>query len=59
MIERQGNTTHVVYCDYCSHYSEYVTDGDFNDLLTQMRGDGWTSKKVGGEWMNRCPACSG
>lgn len=42
-------------CDLCCIQEEY--DGDFYEIVEQMKDDGWKIRKVDGDWQHVCPAC--
>ena len=46
-----------VSCDFCEYCKEYETEFGWNDLLDQMKEDGWKSIKVKDEWENKCITC--
>ena len=63
MIEKirqdyQFNTeTFEVSCDTCDEVQEYDCDFGWEDLMKQMKNDGWVSKKVDGDWEHYCSDC--
>ena len=45
-----------IYCDICGEcepIGRYLMD-----TLEELANDGWTKKKVNGDWENYCPECS-
>jgi len=61
MIEEDDESgEYLVICDTrnCNHEDDYDTDGNWDELMRQMRLDGWKSKRVDGEWKNYCPECA-
>lgn len=44
-----------VYCDICGEWEPI--DGTLRETLERLEYDGWTKKKVNGEWENYCPNC--
>ena len=59
MIERQGSDF-VVSCDQCS-WEEFfdAEDWDWQDMIDEIKGDGWRVYKRSGEWRHDCPDCVG
>lgn len=55
MIERQDGTIQFV-CDACPEHLE-TGDTDFAAANVTRRGEGWTTEKVGPEWLHLCPGC--
>jgi len=57
MLERLKFGTFEVVCDICGYSERFNTDGDFWELLKQMKKSGWKSMKVDNEWRHYCPQC--
>ena len=57
-IEKVERGVYEVECDDCGEGDAFNAD-DWQDLMSQMKDDGWTKKKVDDEWEHYCPACSG
>lgn len=49
--------TFQVYCDVCPSGEEFFAES-WNDLMAQMREEGWKSHRRGEEWKRSCPACT-
>ena len=62
MIEKDFEFgTYLVSCDTrdCAYDYDYDTDENWDELMRQMRLDGWKSQKDNdGDWCNYCPNCS-
>jgi hypothetical protein len=46
-----------VSCDYCSNDIEIDSGGDWQDMLNQIKEEGWKILKVNDEWKHACPDC--
>jgi len=58
MIDKKFGGAYEVFCDFCDHVEEIDTDGDFQELLDQMKENGWENfKDEDGEWEHKCPIC--
>ena len=44
-------------CDSCGE-EIHTDEADFQSALAVMKAEGWTSKKVGGDWEHTCPGCA-
>ena len=42
-------------CDHCCIQEEF--DGDFDEIVRQMKENGWKIRKVDDDWLHFCPAC--
>ena len=62
MIERGEAGTFDVECDSCGDVETFVdVDGDWRQLMEEMKEAGWTKEKVGDgkdDWEHYCPICS-
>lgn len=47
-----------VSCDCCSFDQEYLDVDSFDDLIDQMKQDGWRIIYVDGEFKHKCPLCA-
>lgn len=56
MILKFYGRYYVPVCNCCE--KELEREWDFEDAIDAIRAAGWTSKKVGGSWMNYCRECS-
>jgi hypothetical protein len=47
MIERDDFDEDIfnVNCDFCSNTDEFNSEGDWSDLMSQMKETGWKSRK--------------
>ena len=54
MIERFGNR-YELQCDYCSNYVDDFED--FQEAVDYKKANGWKSKNINGEWLDKCPNC--
>lgn len=62
MIERGDAGTFDVECDSCGDTETFDVDGDWQQLMEEMKDAGWTKEKVGDgkdDWEHYCPTCSG
>lgn len=55
MIDRQHGRI-VFECDSCDEVLE-TGERDFQIAWTLAQEDGWTSRKIGGDWQHSCPNC--
>ncbi|MCK9220937.1 MAG: hypothetical protein M0P47_12940 [Bacteroidales bacterium] len=46
-----------VYCDFCDFCDSFDVDDNWDELMNEMKEDGWKSKKVEEEWKHMCPDC--
>lgn len=51
--------TFEVSCDGCDFSEEYEVDDGWDELMEQMKKDGWVSRKVEGDWEHYCSDCKG
>ncbi|AXK79982.1 hypothetical protein DW352_05280 [Pseudolabrys taiwanensis] len=60
MIDRQGGRI-VIECDSCDETfdgNSIEGDGDdWQEVWPAAKAEGWTSKKIGNEWVHGCPHC--
>ena len=55
MIARQHG--HIVFeCDSCNETLELDTD-DFANAWEEAKHEGWSTRKIAGEWLHDCPKC--
>ena len=49
-----------VFCDEkgCDVSENYDVDGNWEELISQMKSDGWRISKQNGEWFHTCPDCA-
>jgi hypothetical protein len=54
MIERDSfdGDIYEVSCDYCSEDIEIDSGGDWQDMLNQIKEEGWKILKVNDEWQH-------
>lgn len=59
MIEN-NNGIFEVYCDasMCESYEAYDTDNDWQEMISDMKSDGWLIIKEKGDWTHICPDCA-
>ena len=59
MIERDSFDADIfeIACDYCSENIEIDSGGDWQDMLYQIKFNGWKIKKVEDDWKHMCPLC--
>lgn len=58
MIERVDAGTFDVECDGCGDIETFAVDGEWSELMAEMKEAGWTKEKVGDDWEHYCPTCS-
>lgn len=59
MIIRHAGQVELV-CDDCSEAFEEPWDaGDYSEMMSAAKRDGWRTFKRGREWHNACPDCVG
>jgi hypothetical protein len=53
--------TFEVSCDTpnCNSTEVYDVDNEWDELLSQMKQNGWVSRYKNGEWFHYCPDCTG
>lgn len=57
-LEREKGTRHVQFaCDGCPEALDTETD-DFGEARAAMKRAGWTTTKVGSDWLHHCRDCS-
>jgi hypothetical protein len=59
MIERDSfdGDIYEVSCDYCSEDIEIDSGGDWQDMINEIKTNGWLIGKINDEWKHMCPAC--
>ncbi len=55
MIDRQGGRI-LSECDSCEEVLDSGAD-DFDTARLMMRREGWSARKIAGEWLHGCPRC--
>ncbi len=57
MIDKLGWDEYEVICDGedCGEFLQ--VDGDFYDVLNEIKDHGWKSRKIRDEWQHFCPNC--
>jgi hypothetical protein len=55
MIDRQGGQI-VIECDSCDEVLETDTE-EWSEAMSDMRREGWFSRKIADEWLHGCPTC--
>lgn len=55
-LHREGGKI-VFECDECEDTEETETS-DFEEARDHIRAEGWTTRKVGDDWVHRCRGCS-
>lgn len=55
MIEQRGDKGFVLICSQCGHEVKYFDS--FDEAVAYKRDNGWISRKVGNEWVSKCPNC--
>ena len=57
MIERIGGEI-LANCDKCGYEETFdACDWDWQDVVDEIKAEGWKIYKVRGEWRNMCPDC--
>ena len=54
-IEKSGHEAFTVCCDHCSESEDF--DGDFLDVIIQMKDAGWKITNTDGDFDHMCPDC--
>ena len=59
MIERDSfdGDIYEISCDYCSEDIEIDSGGDWQDMLKQIKEEGWKIFKINDEWKHVCSEC--
>lgn len=65
MIEKidefDDRQTFEVNCDFCSYYETYEDVFSWDDLIEQMKKNGWKSIRIEEptaiDWKHKCPTC--
>jgi hypothetical protein len=59
MIERDSwdSDIYEVSCDYCSEDIEIDSGGDWQDMINQLKEEGWQIRKIDEEWHHACLEC--
>jgi hypothetical protein len=57
MIDRQGAKI-LIECDSCDEIFEGDERAEFAAVWTGAKRDGWRSRKIGEDWIHKCPKCS-
>ena len=55
MIDRQSSKV-LIECDTCDEVFDGES-GDFAEVWTAAKREGWRTKKIGSEWVHGCPKC--
>lgn len=53
MIDRIHNT-YIAECENCG---ASISENSWDDLMCEMKAEGWQFQKVGDEWLHYCPVC--
>ncbi len=58
MIDRDSGDGFTLTCDECGEECDEYFE-DFTDVVNfkRDRSNGWTSRKLDGEWQDLCPSC--
>jgi len=56
VIDKEDKNEYDVGCDECGFVKTYFAD-DWDDLMGQMRDDGWLKRKIGKDWEHVCEDC--
>ena len=56
MIDQQGDLI-VLECDSCPETIEASEEDGWNELWPRAKRLGWTSRKIGTEWVHSCANC--
>lgn len=56
MIDTQGRT-HYLLCDVCGFSQEDDGFDSFKDAVDYKKTNGWRTKIIGDDWVDRCPEC--
>jgi len=56
MIDRQGGKI-VIECDACDETFEGERGDEWAEVWPAAKRDGWTTRKIGDEWLHRCLTC--
>lgn len=55
MIHRQGGRIQIE-CDACDEVFK-GDSGEWDEVWPEAKSEGWTTRKIGTEWLHRCPSC--
>lgn len=58
MIENCSDGTFNVICDLCDYEKNYDTDYSFNQLIQELKDDGWYNVLEKNEWKHYCCRCT-
>ncbi len=56
MIDRQGGRI-LIECDSCDEVFQGEQGAEWDDVWGPAKREGWTSRKIAGEWLHGCPKC--
>lgn len=56
MIDRQGGRI-LIECDSCDEVFEGEHGAEWADVWPAAKRDGWTARKIAGEFLHGCPKC--
>lgn len=57
MINRSG-AVFEINCDGCTNNLDVDSDGDWSEMIMQLKERGWKiEKNTGGEYYHYCPTC--
>jgi len=58
MIERNYPfENYTAFCDRCS-FDKFFDFSTWNEVIQEMKNDGWRIRKVDGDWEHLCPTCA-
>ena len=55
MIDRQHGKV-LIECDSCDEVFD-IDSGEFDEVLTAAKREGWKLRKIGSESIHGCPKC--
>lgn len=56
MIDRQHGRI-IIECDSCDATHDGERGEEFAAVWNAARQEGWTARKIAGEWLHGCPRC--
>ena len=56
MIDRQHDRV-LFECDSCDEVFEGERDAEFADVWNAAKLEGWSTRKIAGEWLHGCKKC--
>jgi hypothetical protein len=56
VIDRQGGNI-VFECDECGNALE-TEQADFSSAWNLAKRERWRTRKIGNDWVHKCPGCS-